>query len=156
MYHFDSPQTYAGYFFHKIFQIIAERYCMKLQLVYNVHALTIFVSQRREHHMIVQNCKDEWLANAKFQTEEGENWILSYHLQAFSADDGSENFGLRIDKSTPEGVLCEREETLAITDSREEIVIMANAFARGSVPPVTLLEMADDWQTEIEYSLEVF
>ena len=89
----------------------------------------------------------EWIAKADLHTEDGNNWILNYYLQSYDGEDGEKYYGLRIDKSTPEGVLEESEDTLAITESREEILIMAKAFARGCVPPVTLLEMTDDWYT---------
>ncbi|MCL1846198.1 MAG: DUF6514 family protein [Defluviitaleaceae bacterium] len=39
----------------------------------------------------------------------------------------------------------ESEETHGITDDRDVIFAMARAFAAGTVTPITLLEMADDW-----------
>jgi hypothetical protein len=86
------------------------------------------------------------IATAKLHTDNGETYELSYFLRVFDGEKGEKFYGLRIDKSTPEGVLIEREETLAVTESHEEILIMARAFAGGSVPPVTLLEMTDEWQ----------
>ena len=89
---------------------------------------------------------DEWIAKAEIHTENGENWILDYFIQVFeSVDDDTKVYGVRVDKSTPEGVLNEREETMAITESHEEALQIANAFAKGCVPPVVLLEMADEW-----------
>jgi len=95
-----------------------------------------------------QIAHDEWVAKAEIRTKSGENWVLNYYLQNFDGENGEKFYGLRIDKSTPDGVLDEREETLAITESYEEAMIMAKAFAKGSVPPVTLLEMTDEWHSE--------
>jgi hypothetical protein len=95
-----------------------------------------------------QTLQNEWAATAEIQPESGENWILEYFLQEIQNEEGEKFYGLRIDKNTPEGMLYEREETPAITDSREEALRMAKAFARGSVTPATLLEMADEWVSE--------
>ncbi|MDR0271977.1 MAG: hypothetical protein LBI27_01475, partial [Clostridiales bacterium] len=59
---------------------------------------------------------DAWIAKAELQTESG-NFILDYYLQSFGGENGEKFYGLRIDKSTPEGVLEEREETFAITEN---------------------------------------
>jgi hypothetical protein len=99
--------------------------------------------------MSLQTSRDEWVASAELRTEGGEFWVLDYFLQEFDGKENTNFFGLRIDKSTATGEILEREETNAITESRDEILIMAKAFAKGSVPPVTLLEMTDDWQSEV-------
>jgi len=91
---------------------------------------------------------DEWISRAEMQPEGGESWVLDYYLQTFDGEEGEKYYGLRIDKSTPAGELREREETGAISENREEALIMIKAFAKGSVPPVTLLEMADEWHSE--------
>jgi hypothetical protein len=96
--------------------------------------------------MNIELLRGEWIAKAEITTEGGESWALNYYIKNFECEDGEgQYFGLRVDKSTPEGVLIESEETMAITDSYEEALAMANAFAKGSVPPVTLLEMVDDY-----------
>jgi hypothetical protein len=87
----------------------------------------------------------EWVAKAHLHTENGESWVLDYYLQASETQEGETIFGLRVDKSTPGGVLEEREETPAVTESRETALEMAKAFAKGSVSPIVLLEMVDDW-----------
>ena len=92
---------------------------------------------------------EEWLFSAEITTDDNELWVLDYLLQVFEGENG-DSFGLRINKSTPSGVLYETEETLAITENRDDILIMAKAFAKGSVPPVTLLELADEWVSEVE------
>lgn len=95
--------------------------------------------------------QNEWVARADFITDGGENWVLEYYLQAFETEDaGAEIFGLKIEKNTPGGVPHETEETGAIFESKEDALIMAKAFAKGSVPPVTLLEMTDEWYDENE------
>jgi len=97
--------------------------------------------------------KEEWVANAEYQNSKNERWILNYFLQISEGENGENLYGLRIDKSTPEGVLCESEETFAVTESRDDALTMANAFAKGIVQPVTLLEMADEWQSEAELAI---
>lgn len=98
---------------------------------------------------------EEWVANAELCTDSGEQWILDYYLQSFEGEEGAQLYGLRIDKRTHGGELQEREETRAFTESHEDALIMAKAFAKGSVPPVTLLEMADEWQGESELRVMV-
>ena len=89
----------------------------------------------------------EWITKTTLHTDEGELWNLDYHLLTI---DGGEStvYGLRVVKSTPEGVPAESEETLGITDSYEEVMSMITDFANGSVPPVVLFEMVDEWQSE--------
>ncbi|MCL2225746.1 MAG: DUF6514 family protein [Defluviitaleaceae bacterium] len=96
---------------------------------------------------------EELVATSDYQQESGNKWVLEYYLQIFEGESGESLYGLRVDKSTPEGVLHESEETFAITECREEALVMAMAFSRGSVPPVTLLEMSDDWLSELESNL---
>lgn len=95
--------------------------------------------------MTRQNGNSEWIASAEIQPADDEKWVLDYFLQSSDVENGEKIYGLRIDKSTPSGVLFEREETPALTDSRDIALRMAQAFAAGCVPPVTLLEMADEW-----------
>lgn len=95
--------------------------------------------------MTTQTERGELVADEKIRLESGETWVLSYYVPVFSGEDGEEIFGLRVEKKSPEGDLLESEETPPLTADRDEIFAMARAFARGSVPPVTLLEMADEW-----------
>jgi hypothetical protein len=83
-----------------------------------------------------------WVAN-----EQIEGYTLIYYLRAFPAQEGTA-YGLRVDKSTPEGVLLEREETPAVLADISHAMRMAGAFAAGTVMPCTLLEMADDYLSE--------
>ncbi|MCL2363372.1 MAG: hypothetical protein FWC71_01775 [Defluviitaleaceae bacterium] len=72
-------------------------------------------------------------------------WIFVYFLQTITTERDEQFYALRVDKLSRDGVLLEREETCAFTDCRLEALAMANAFARGTVPPCVLLEMADEW-----------
>ncbi|MCL1882292.1 MAG: DUF6514 family protein [Defluviitaleaceae bacterium] len=99
--------------------------------------------------MSLQTAQSQWVANANMHTDADEHWVLDYYLQFYHGENGEKLYGLRIDKSSPSGVLHEQEETLAITENQEEILILAKAFARGSVPPVTLLELTDEWHSEV-------
>ena len=139
--------------------MILNVYCFQLVHVYNKSdkknimkhksCYTICVRKFRKGIFLMNQLMshDEWITKAELRNEDGDTWVLNYYLQSFAGENSQTAYGLRIDKSTPDGVLCEREETLAITENLEELQIMAKAFAKGSVPPVTLLEMADDWHS---------
>ena len=99
--------------------------------------------KERDSMLSLAPCTSESVAKTTIQTDSGEKWALEYFLQIWR--DGSEFFGLRVEKSTLEGVIVEREETPAITDSRQSAMDIAKAFAAGSVPPSVLLEMVDEW-----------
>jgi len=88
------------------------------------------------------------VAQVSFLADCGTEWILEYFLQEYESEESNKVFGVRVNKSTPDGVLVETEETPAISDVREEVLAMAKAFAKGTVPPVTLLEIADEWHSE--------
>ncbi|MCL2217692.1 MAG: hypothetical protein FWB91_11835 [Defluviitaleaceae bacterium] len=85
----------------------------------------------------------EFVAKASILTDCGTEWVLEYFVE----NHDGQFYSLRVDKSTPDGVLVEREETPAMTENHEEAMAMAEAFAQGSVPPVVLLEMADEWHS---------
>ena|GEM_PF-1293513 len=105
----------------------------------------------------------EWVVKAEMHTESNGVWILDYYLLTFFTEAEAENegeigendapvrfYGLRVDKSTPDGTVHESEETPAITESHEAALALIHAFAKGSVPPVTLIEMADEWLPQAE------
>jgi len=95
--------------------------------------------------------REEHIANATIQQDDGAEWQLDYYLQIY---DGTETlYGLRVNKSTLEGVLVDSEETFATTDNKDEALAMAEAFARGTVPPSVLLEMVDEWGTDVALSV---
>lgn len=100
-----------------------------------------------------EECINEWVSNAEITTENGERWILDYYLQSHEMEESDDEapgkaYGLRVDKSTPEGVLIEREETRGITQDRAAAQVMAETFAQGTVPPSVLLEMVDEWHID--------
>ena len=95
----------------------------------------------------------EWVAKAEIHTESDETWVLNYFIPETETESGETLYGLRIEKSSPDGTLYEFQETPFITNHREQALAMATAFAKGSVPPVTLLEMADEWLSELESAL---
>jgi len=88
----------------------------------------------------------ERITEVTIQLENGTQWILVYYIHAMPAHDGGEVYALRVDKLSRDGVLLEKAETYALTESKKEALTMVNAFAKGTVPPCTLLEMADDWE----------
>jgi len=88
---------------------------------------------------------EEKVGTATIHPDSGEEWLLEYYLQCYEGLGGETLFSIRVDKSTPDGVLAEREETFALTESREQALEMVKAFHKGTVPPSVLLEMADDW-----------
>jgi hypothetical protein len=86
----------------------------------------------------------EWVADANFQTEDGETWLLKYYIHTNEAE--SPLYGLRVDKyKSNTEQLVETEATPVITDCHAEALRLAHTFAKGCVPPCTLLEMADEW-----------
>jgi len=74
-------------------------------------------------------------------------WVLVYYLQAIHTHEG-DVYALRVDKLSRDGVLLEKAETYGLTDSKKEALHMAMAFAKGTVPPCVLLEMADEYASE--------
>ena len=93
-------------------------------------------------------CSTINVAKTTIQTDSGDEWVLEYFLQEHQGEEGGTLYGLRVDKSTPDGVLVEREETPALAESHDAAMAMAQAFAKGAVPPMVLLEMADEWCSE--------
>jgi hypothetical protein len=86
------------------------------------------------------------ITEVTIQHENGTQWILVYYLQVLPSQIDGELYALRVDKLTRDGVLLEKAETYALTNSRKEALRMVKAFAKGTVPPSVLLEMADDWE----------
>lgn len=92
----------------------------------------------------------ERVAEAVIQPSDGENYILVYFVQTLPTLHDGDVYALRVDKLSRDGVQLEREETCAVTSSKNEALTMARAFARGTVPPCVLLEMADEWLSQTE------
>jgi len=70
---------------------------------------------------------------------------LKYFLCCFTGPEGEALYGLRVDMHNPLGDLLEREETEALTGSKDEITVLAEAFAAGTVMPCVLKEMVAEW-----------
>jgi hypothetical protein len=87
----------------------------------------------------------EWVADAKLQTEDGGTWLLKYFLHIYESESQTPLYGLRVEKYDPQGTAVETQATPALTDCRAESLRLAHRFAKGCVPPCTLLEMADEW-----------
>ena len=87
----------------------------------------------------------ERITELTIKQENGDTWVLTYYLTRYPGSEGEDLFGLQVNKCFPDGRLAESEETGAITDTRAQALEVVNAFAAGTVPPCTLLEMVDDW-----------
>jgi hypothetical protein len=90
--------------------------------------------------------RSEWAANAYVDIGNGKRWVLKYYVHTYGAGRKIPLYGLRVDKCPEENSQpIETEMTPALTASHAEMLTMARVFAKGSVPPCVLLEMADEW-----------
>ena len=105
---------------------------------------------------LLNEVQQEIIASSTIQQDNGKEWLLDYYLQTYDGLEGEKLYGMRVDKSTPEGVLVDSEETFATTNNRRDALAMVDAFARGTVPPSVLLEMVDEWESELEDSRMAF
>ena len=96
--------------------------------------------------------QEEMIASNTIQQDDGREWLLDYYLQTYECLSNERLYGMKVNKNTLEGVLVETEETFATTDNRSDALTMVNAFARGTVSPCVLLEMVDEWESEVEDS----
>ncbi|MCL2405974.1 MAG: DUF6514 family protein [Defluviitaleaceae bacterium] len=93
------------------------------------------------------NTKDNinLIAKATVQPDEGGQLALEYFLRCYTGPEGEALYGMRIDMRNPSGNLIEREETKALSGSKEDITVLVEAFAEGTVMPCTLHEMVEEW-----------
>jgi hypothetical protein len=93
--------------------------------------------------------KDELTAVTVMQTEDGDNYELSYYIRVFDSSAGSvpaRSYALRVDMhDKSSGRLIETEDTPAFSEDYVQISRLARRFAEGQVPPCTLVEMCDEW-----------
>jgi hypothetical protein len=82
----------------------------------------------------------EWVTKANIETDDGEGWVLEYYIY-----NQNNAYGLRVEKHDGGRHVTETETTPPFADSREDALRLAQIFAKGSVPPCTLLEMVDEW-----------
>jgi hypothetical protein len=94
--------------------------------------------------MTLELMESIWIAQ-----EQAAGFILTYYLVPYRRQSGTTVYALRVEKSSPEGVLLEHEATPPVMDDIAEALRMAGAFAAGTVPPSTLLEMADDYLSQV-------
>ena len=92
----------------------------------------------------------ERITEVTVKHENGAQWVFVYYLQTQISKEEGELFAIRVDKISRDGILLERAETYALTDIREEALTMLHAFAKGTVPPSVLLEMADEWDFNLQ------
>jgi len=93
----------------------------------------------------MQNANVIAVANSTVQPESGEEMTLEYFLCQHIGPEGEMLYSLRVDMRRPGGDLVESEETNALTGSKEEATVLAEAFAAGTVMPYVLLEMVEEW-----------
>ena len=93
-------------------------------------------------------------AKAEMVVNEKVRWVLDYYVQTYQSSNGSELYGIKVDKLDDEGVIAESSETFAITDDRNKAMSMLSFLAKGSVPPCVLLEMVDEWFAAFELNAE--
>ena len=89
-------------------------------------------------------------AQAEMVINEKVRWVLDYYVQSYQSSNGSELYGIKVDKLDSEGVVAESSETFAITDDKNKAMSMLSFLAKGSVPPCVLLEMVDEWFAAFE------
>ena len=90
------------------------------------------------------------ITQVRFSTDKDHLLILEYSLRCVAGPQGEDLYGLRVDKRNQEGLLLEREETPAFTNSHSEATALAKTFAVGTVPPCVLLEMLDEWYSTFD------
>lgn len=95
--------------------------------------------------LALRGLKEESISKVKIVQDDGTEWLLEYFLQTCKRPGEDVFYGLKVEKSTTDGVLVEREETF-VTESYDEAVAMVTAFAKGTVPPRVLFEMVDEWE----------
>ena len=79
------------------------------------------------------------ITQAQFPTDNDYMLILEYSLRCITGPQDEDFYGLRVDKRSLDGLLLEREETPAFTNSLSEATALAETFAAGTVPPCVLL-----------------
>jgi len=94
----------------------------------------------------VPGLQDERIETTTVTFDNGTEWTLDFYLQSLKGLGGDNFYGIKISRSTLEGVLTESDETFAATENKDEALVMIKAFAKGKVLPISLLEIVDDWE----------
>lgn len=88
--------------------------------------------------------RDEWLADAEIQTDDGAWWTLRYYVRETLSRQTKTSYGIKVEKYTITGELTESNSTPSLTGSYAEAAELAKRLARGSVTPCVLLELVDE------------
>ena len=78
--------------------------------------------------------------------ETGQVYALDYSLRCVTGPEGEALYALRVDMRDQEGTVVECGESAGITGSLDEAKALAAVFADGTVTPLVLLEMIDEWR----------
>ena len=81
---------------------------------------------------------------AKITIPEGKIYTLNYYFENYQEEDGTRQFGIKVDKLDPTGSVVERSATSAIAKDRDSIMDMMLKCAEGTVTPCTIQEIIDD------------
>lgn len=93
-----------------------------------------------------QLLQEEHIETTTVAYDDGTEWVLDFYLQSFECPGGGDVYGIKVSRSTVDGVLTESDKTFAITESRAEALSMVKSFAKGKVLPISLIEVVDDWE----------
>ena len=85
------------------------------------------------------------IAKATIHPEGSQPMTLEYYLRCYTGPEGEDLYGMRIDMRHIGGDLAEREETAALSGCVEDVTVLVNAFAEGTVTPCVLHEMVEEW-----------
>lgn len=78
--------------------------------------------------------------------EDGNTWFLDYYLRTYKSTDNKELYGIKVCKrKTNTDRILEHEETYAISECCDKVMEILMYLAEGTVTPIVLLEMVDDW-----------
>ena len=89
--------------------------------------------------------RPEPTATVQMVADDGSSRLLKYYLQTYESSNGTELFGVRVDKLTLDDILSESAETFAITEDRNKALSIISFLANGNVPPCVLIDMVDEW-----------
>jgi len=93
---------------------------------------------------VQQGQQEEHIETTTVEFDNGTEWVLDFYIKSIETPDGDNFYGIKVNRSTPEGVLTESDEAFT-TENKNEALAMAKALAKGKVLPITLLEIVDDW-----------
>jgi len=101
------------------------------------------------NRIFTQEMQEEHIETTTVKYDNGTEWVLEFYLQSLKTPEGDNLYGVKINRSTLEGVLAESNETFAATENIDEALTMIRAFSRGKVLPISLPHMVDDWVLQV-------